>query len=177
MDNDDATKKAAERLKAWKQKAKPSGVDAGTEKLLKNAMALNPQMKGGKKTQEFLDEVAKARKDGSEQRQAAAQPVVEAPRVSLLAVAPPKAEQALVPLVEQSQKWLASEDARISELETDARTRLSELPAERQTASNEAAQALAALLDKIDPSRSSPVTEAVMKSNEKFLKAIGFARG
>lgn len=170
--SDEGDKKASSRFSAWKKKGLDKVADAGgSSDVMRQALKVNPKLKGDKSTREFLDDVSKQRAVGEEKKRAEEQQPEkqkrserkERPRVGKNAVETVKAVKA----------WLEGEDRRIAEELAAIDQELLAVADAVAKAKADAKTEIDSALKRIDPNRLSPMTKAVLRDERAFLEQIG----
>lgn len=163
-----------DKLAAWKKatakKAQPSGA---ADSVMKKALELNPNLKGGLKTEEFLDRAAAAQREHQAKR---AEPApVAAPSAIKAQDAKTLKLQAndLPSNVEKAKHFLKEEELRISAAIVSSDELLVALEAKTKKQKEAMRARVAELFARVDPSLGSPRTQALLAEKGGFLRALG----
>ena len=166
--------KISERFSGWKKAGVEKVAKAGgSDDVFRKALALNPSLKGDKSTQQFLDEVGAAKEKGKVQLKAEPKPAQGRPLVASSSQVPVVATS-IAETIAVVKAWLDSEAARVDAELSDSAAERQAVSKEQEAAVKAARDQLVELVVRIDPNLLSPKTQALLETESKFLRQVGF---
>lgn len=164
-----------DKLAAWKKAAnkavgnKPQA--SAAESVMKKALALNPNLKGSLRTEEFLDQAASAQREHQQKRAEGPVAVADKPRAAEARVCQLKASD-LATNFEKAKLFVVEQDGRISAALATANLDAAEVGSRQARLIEQTRARVVDLFSRVDPSLSSPRTQALIARQAGFLKLL-----
>lgn len=157
--------KPSEKFAGWQKKGLDNLANGGeSNNVLRQALKVNPELKGNKSTEEFLVEVAtvKGEKPGTPIK---VKPTAHAPR--------PRVARSVAESLALAKEWVASEESLFAEELANIEAELDGLRTMEARLERHAKARIEEAIAALDPNRASPVTQAVLNDERAFLTKVG----